>query len=180
MYWRDLNEELFAYVTKFPKAIIVSAGFIYDPNFVHKTKSLLLLADLVVTDEIGTSVGYALYLGKSVDYIATQDIRINNLIGETLNRDLENKEQIGKAIINNDYVKLDFLYNQFWSPDRIKSSEEIRTILEGLDEIKLTARFNKEKYDDIILNMIKKWSVDTNSRKKSQLFLEALGSSCTL
>lgn len=175
VYWRDLNKELYDKISEFPKAIIVSAGFIYDKNFVSKTKSLIILSDLVVTDEIGTSVGYALYLGKKIDYIATQDVRINNLIGKALDKDLENKTKIGDAITKNKCDELDNLYDQFWSPGKVRSCEDIKLILEGLDEIRKKSRFNKNNYDNTILEMIGEWNLEINDKRKSQLFLEALG-----
>jgi|GEM_PF-2723696 len=48
---------------------IFCAGNRYDPLFLSRLKSMIMLADYCVTDGIGTHIGYALSLGKPVEVV---------------------------------------------------------------------------------------------------------------
>ena len=64
MYWRDaLNKELVAsYVNKGYK--IVSAGHVHDINFLSRLKSIIKLSDFVISNSVGTHIGYITFLEK--------------------------------------------------------------------------------------------------------------------
>lgn len=53
-------------------ARIVCAGFRFDRCFIRRLRSLLELSDGVVTNGLGTQIGYALYLNKPVEILPEQ------------------------------------------------------------------------------------------------------------
>jgi len=65
LYWRDAQRGL---ADRFAAAGIhaTSAGHMYDADFLLRLRRILLSADLIVTNEIGTHVLYALHLGRPV------------------------------------------------------------------------------------------------------------------
>lgn len=81
LYWKDI-------LLHFDEALmpsgyqVVTAGHIYDPNFLLRLKTIFLLADVAMGNSIGTHIGYAIacdvpyyfydtppeYSGENVDY----------------------------------------------------------------------------------------------------------------
>lgn len=65
MYWKDilLNRHL-----PYQKAgyKIVTAGHIYDENFLCRLKSILQLSDMIITNDTGSHIGYAIFENRPV------------------------------------------------------------------------------------------------------------------
>lgn len=57
---------------------LVSAGFTRDPNFCPRLKSIISLSDYVVGNDIGTNIGYCLYMGKQFELLDCPDRIIRN------------------------------------------------------------------------------------------------------
>ena len=63
LYWKDiLQGEDIEYLKQ--DYIICTAGHLYDPNFLKRLKSIILLSDLVISNSIGTNLGYSIVLNK--------------------------------------------------------------------------------------------------------------------
>lgn len=60
---------------------VFCAGNRYDPLFLSRLKSMLMLADYCVTDGIGTHIGYALSLRKHMEVVGTSylDVYVDEL-----------------------------------------------------------------------------------------------------
>lgn len=81
LYWLDaLNVNL---VKKYESYgfKIVCAGNRFDPLFLNRLKSIILLSDDTISNDIGTHVGYAILMNKShyiynqnISYVATNDV----------------------------------------------------------------------------------------------------------
>lgn len=73
MYWKDINlKRDHIYIKHGFK--IVTAGHRSDPKFLNRLKSIIYLADMVITNDIGTHVGYIISEKKPL-YIALQKIK---------------------------------------------------------------------------------------------------------
>lgn len=62
---------------------IVTAGNIFDVNFIRRLKSIISLADFTVANSIGTHLGYCIYMEKphyiynqKVDYVSSKDSNV--------------------------------------------------------------------------------------------------------
>lgn len=172
VYWRDVCREMYEAIKAIPKAEIVSAGFLYDPSFIRRTKSLMQLADLVVVDEIGTSVGYALYFNKRVDVIDKKDSRIIDFLDSRDIISMENQDRIKKALRSGNSEKIREVYEEFWGGRYIKTRDEIRMILEGLDEIRLKSKGKKDQFAKAVESAIIEWK--NSEPSKYSLFKSAL------
>jgi hypothetical protein len=65
MYYYDLLNTCFAQMFTKANFEIITAGHVYDINFLARLKSIIGLADYVVTnDVVGTSLGYCVYMKK--------------------------------------------------------------------------------------------------------------------
>lgn len=72
MYWKDiLLKREQPYLEK--KYKIVTAGHIYDYHFLARLKSIIQLSDITMSNEVGSHLGYCVYLGKP-HYLYLQDV----------------------------------------------------------------------------------------------------------
>lgn len=63
LYWIDIQHGLH----KFYQSLgyeCVTAGHILDPNFVPRLKSLIEIADLTISNDAGTHIGFSVYMNK--------------------------------------------------------------------------------------------------------------------
>lgn len=67
MYWKDVQEgKHLQYLRE--GFTIVTAGNRWDPNFLSRLKDVLWLSDMTMSNDLGTFIGYALYMGKAYYY----------------------------------------------------------------------------------------------------------------
>ena len=152
-YWADLSYDLYD-LFEAAGAKIVSAGFRGDPNFISRLKTILSLADKIVGNDLGTFLGYGVYLKKPVGLIK------NDISYELLDVDLTTEEE---TIYQNtlkefyrlfgegqtpDPAKQEALCERFWGFHLTKSPDEIRAILNINRSILKMARGNAEKIKD--------------------------------
>ena len=50
----------------------VTSGHIYDAEFMHRQRALLEVASAVITNQLGTHLGYAISLGKPVQLVPAE------------------------------------------------------------------------------------------------------------
>lgn len=174
VYWRDVNREIYDAIRSIPNAGIVSAGFLYDPSFIRRTKHLMQMADLVVVDEIGTSVGYALYMNKKVEVIKSKDLWVSDQTDPQTIVYLNNQERVAAALKSGDTEKIRTVYEEFWGGRYIKTREEMRMILEGLAEIRTRSKGKKNRFSDAVDAAVSEWKNDESSYAKYKLFQSAL------
>lgn len=129
-YWLDLDSDM---IREFKRrgATIVSAGARFDPLFLHRLKTIISLSDVVYANDIGTNIGYSMYLKKP--YYIAYPIKENTAI----NRSKEFIEQRNRIIdafstgeLRNEKNQVT-LYNLFWGGEKLlKEPSEITSILE--------------------------------------------------
>lgn len=85
LYWKDV---LLRLDKKFSNMgyEFVTAGHIYDPNFMPRLKSILLLADVAVGNSLGTNIGYSIACGVPYYFYDIQTNYVGDLSrGECVN-----------------------------------------------------------------------------------------------
>lgn len=135
LYWTDCRQELIDTLSREDKVHFVSAGYRGDPLFLSRTRTILEMADTVAGNDIGTYIGYALYLNKPIIYLDTAD-RVKSKI-DSPNRQIAetNKGRIVNAMKNDNEQLSSDLYNEFWGGDCIKNPDEMKSILLLADQI---------------------------------------------
>lgn len=63
LYWKDIAIGRGAFYEKRGYKV-VTAGHIYDLYFLHRLRSIISLADMTLSNDIGTHTGYCIYLNK--------------------------------------------------------------------------------------------------------------------
>ena len=137
LYWSDLKRFSHLYEKKGLK--VVSAGNLNDPNFLPRLKTIIGISDYVVTDTVGTHVGYCFHLNKEVWILP----------GEIILRELREPYKSFQAIDYHEKVLAELseiksvfetpqahfskdqksLVEEFWGIDKIKNPKELKRIL---------------------------------------------------
>jgi len=146
LYYKDVNKKLVSYLSN-RGFKVVSAGHIYDFNFLSRLKSIINLSDHTVSMSVGTHIGYCIYLDKSHEIISYNKNKFNennrsfNIVkdedikkrGREYQIKFKNDEKEiishffnAGNLINNNQLKI---CNKFWGFDQIKTKDELNRLL---------------------------------------------------
>lgn len=143
LYWKDIQNGLWEVYSK-EKFDVVTAGHVYDPFFLDRLKTIISLADSTMSNNIGTHIGYSVFLEKP-HYIYEQDITpqissdLRSFNRELNMRSIEDRETLMDARL---LLKRTFgvftntitdeqreIVRYFWGTDKIKSKKELRNMI---------------------------------------------------
>ena len=150
MYYKDVNLKRFKPYQK--KGFeIITAGHFHDYNFMPRLKSIIETSDMTMSNEIGTHLGYCIYLNKPHFLFNNQDTTYKEEkngenselmvkhynISEKKKINNENIENIKKyfskfetKITANQYELIKYL----WGFDEIKTPEELNNIFQEINK----------------------------------------------
>jgi hypothetical protein len=137
VYWWDINE-LYVDHLEAQGYRIVCAGLMHDRNFLARQRTILRLADHVVSDGIGTHIGYAVSEGRPFSLVSniheakTTERRPPN---ERLNRSQVASHaaintELADAFTNAETIgtRQHDIVNYYWGLDQRKSQDELEAI----------------------------------------------------
>lgn len=136
LYWKDILNGLGKEYLK-ENFYVVTAGYRNDKHFLSKLKSIISLSDITMSNDLGTHLGYCVYLGKP-HYIFEQHKKYygkQQSVYKETNKTLNYKEtyQLEKnEIVNlfnsysNSITESQYaICNKYWGFDQIKSRQEL-------------------------------------------------------
>lgn len=137
-YWYDIERPVFKLLES-NGAIIVSSGLRDDPLFLRRLKSIISLADAVVSDQIGSYLGYSLYMGKPYLMIpGISDYAKDDWEASIIKNNTDITLKFSKVFSGTEFKitqeHLDFI-EPAWGLKKIKTKEEIKAIIEIADKL---------------------------------------------
>lgn len=124
---------------------VVCSGHKYDQYFLDRQRTIIELADATMSNEVGTHIGYCLYLNKP-HYLFEQTIERIGESEELLKRELDlydseeqtrrdqEKQEVASALKGNDqFITTEEQLNivgKYWGFDSIKNPSELKVQLE--------------------------------------------------
>lgn len=72
--------------------LIVSAGHMFDANFLSRQKTMISLADHTVSATVGTHIGYCIFLGKSHEIVNLSNNNINGNKHKSIDKKNDNQD----------------------------------------------------------------------------------------
>jgi tetratricopeptide (TPR) repeat protein len=141
LYWKDINR---GWIDLFVKHgfEVVTAGHMFDPDFLLRLKSILDGATVVSTNWLGTNIGYALQMNKPVWYEEPPEFQMSqDEAGETevfnkmTGTDVEGElgEELKLALRGQPTAVTEAqreLMNRFWGVNEKRTPEEMRQLFE--------------------------------------------------
>ena len=125
---------------------VVCNGYRCDPMFLRRLKTFILLSDFTMSNDVGTNVGYCIYLGKP-HYVYNQSINYNAYIAKDMEnvtqsnlRDIEVNEVKQKlnCICNSISADQYNVCNKYWGFSYIRDKKQMYEILDGFCSKKIT------------------------------------------
>ncbi|MBE6499190.1 MAG: hypothetical protein E7Z80_01405 [Methanobrevibacter thaueri] len=139
LYWKDIKNG-FNEIYEDYGFDVVTAGHINDQLFLHRLRSLIEIADVTMSNQIGSHVGFCFHLNKPHYLIKTENIvyKPSNSSNVTKIRfgqekKLSNQDELDymKFLLtqhNADYDKLMPLLDKYFGLTNVKSKEELQDI----------------------------------------------------
>lgn len=127
VYYRDFQYKKCIDLYKSMGFKITTAGHQYDINFISRLKSIISLADMTVSNRVGTNLGFCVYLGKPHqiinDYPNKYDIlKQGGRVGKELS------DAFGDFQLEITKQQFDIV-NKYWGLDSIKTKDQILEFL---------------------------------------------------
>lgn len=170
-YWNDIDAPIIDLFSQ-SGAKIVSAGFRNDPKFVRRLKTIISLADDVVSDDIGTNIGFCKYMNKQV-YLECLSSRSpdDKFYNDILNRFHEAFYSRSMQFSNLQLQQQDKLYRFFWGGEKyLKTPCEVKNIFDVLKEMCIETHYNTNKMPEFI----RTHCVGTNIENRYKLLADAV------
>lgn len=142
MYYQDINLNHHIPYQK-EGYEIVTAGHFNDYNFLKRLKSIILTSDMTMANDIGTHLGYCVYLGKP-HYLTKQTINheVTDVVNKKNTKEAKERQKESDNVYN--ITKLFSEYSENITADQY----DLISYLWGFDEIKT----KKEMY--VLINQI--------------------------
>lgn len=150
-YWNDIDAPIIELFEK-KGAKIVSAGFRNDSSFIRRLKTIISLADDVVTDDIGTNIGFCKYMNKPV-YLECFSPREpdDKVYNEYFNCFHEAFYSQNIEFSEKQLKQQEKLYKYFWGGEEyLKTSEEVKDILGVMKEMCIETHYKSNKMPEFI------------------------------
>ena len=142
LFWSDINPDIEKRL-KNEEYLIFSSGHRYDYYFLSRQKTMIQLADMTMSNSVGTHVAYCTYLGKphwiirqkierkALNKIGAANIEIASHIGEESSSQVELKE-LYEAFSDYHYVLTDEqkrVCNKYFGFNYVRTPEEMRELV---------------------------------------------------
>lgn len=156
-YWLNLNHKIYELFEK-RGAKIVSAGARFDPDFLRRLKTIISLSDMVIGNDIGTHIGYCLYLNKPFHKISSNITKKDSYLLSTKEKlNVNINERLFTAAFGQEGEvsgKKMSLFKKFWGGhESVKTPEEIRNLIALAQKHLDLSKGNIQQYDGSILRL---------------------------
>lgn len=134
----------------------VTAGHIFDPLFLPRLKSIVECATVTTSNELGTQLGYCVFLGKP-HYLTSSQIVRTATTGATVKRDAPDRSAKPDGIEIKEAFA-DFqetvrpvqheIVDRYWGISELKSPAELRRVIEEAEKDYRTQRTMAQRLRD--------------------------------
>jgi hypothetical protein len=140
LYYKDILNNIYPKYFEVAGFKIVTAGNLYDINFLSRLKLIIQLADFTSSNSIGTHTGYCVYLNKP-HFVIEQKIKFSKddktSIIEFRDNDQINlmEKEINEIIIEFSKYSIHIteiqkqIVNKYWGTSFIKNKDELKNLL---------------------------------------------------
>lgn len=157
VFWWNLDDSI---VDAFKNKgyYIVSAGFREDPNFLRRQRALIEVSDDVISDSVGTHVGYCYKLGKRVEFVtAKTEGSHKDSVDEKEKFNIKQRENIQRIFQQESSERIDQMMDYYWGNEISLTREELKSIADINKEITIAGKYWKNRYKLVIQELLKEY-----------------------
>lgn len=154
LYYRDiLNGAAEEYERK--GYHVVTAGYREDSLFLARQRSLILLSDMTMSNNVGTHVGYCAYMGKPHYIFEQEKIYASDsaLDKSEFDNEFASSLTFEKAEVARAFSQLTFrltseqkaILNRYWGFDKVLDSHELGALLSACEQAYLERPRNRQR-----------------------------------
>lgn len=141
LYWKDIeNKQSLEYYINMGY-IIVSAGHSNDPFFMSRLKSIIELSDITMSNDVGTNLGYCIYM-KKPHFVYVQEqgfkeglrsvLKRENISKDIYDSSLQAKKEIETLFsVPSESIsqEQDNLIDYYWGTSHVKQADELYKLI---------------------------------------------------
>lgn len=173
-FWWDLDDPILK-VFESRGYKVVCAGFRDDPSFISRQRTIIELSDAVLSDGIGTHVGFSRVFNKPISFFSTVSSRISDSWAVSRRGSITSAEgEIAQALNSFDKGAADAMFGKYWGFGIRRSPEELRVIQDVSQEISARTKGFKARAIAVAED-IRSEALADNNGLKSRLLADALG-----
>ena len=120
MFYYDVLYSHYVEIYKKAGFVITTAGHRYDLNFIARLKSIIELSDMVVSNAVGTNIGYSIYMKKPTAILDEANYEKGSMVAEVSSA-LQN---ISEIILPEQYE----VVSKYWGFNCVKTPEELKML----------------------------------------------------
>lgn len=150
---------------------VVTAGRREDPNFLSRQRTIILLSDFVLSNSVGTHVGYSIALNKphmiikqSIKHDAKNKKGQQDIKNTNLNSYKIQKNEVYKAFSEYNEVitksQMD-ICNKYWGLNMVKTPEQLNNIFMFCYKISKEAKYNEKNFNRAYTKVYKEINSDS-------------------
>lgn len=140
VYWKDILRGVDDIYRK-AGLTCVTAGHVYDPNFLPRLRSIIELSDTCMGNSAGSNVGYAIYL-KRPYYVFWQDEKVTGhkkevkiITDETSSVGYKKVIKVLSKFSPKVTKEQKEIVGYYWGFDQVKSKKELKAIIDKTEKI---------------------------------------------
>ena len=140
LFYKDINIGRDKYYIKKGYQVVCN-GYRCDPMFLQRLKTFILLSDYTMSNDVGTHVGYCVYLDKphyvysqklSYDAYTTNDME-NIMQSDSVRSETQEIRDGFSVVSDNITPRQKEICNKYWGFDYIKTKKEMNKILKQFE-----------------------------------------------
>lgn len=159
VFWWNLDDGI---VRQFKKMgyHIASAGYREDPNFLRRQRAMIEVADHVISDSVGTHIGYCYKLGKQVEFITVDThIKINEVTSDKERFNRKQRKIVQDVIEKGNSNEVDNIMNFYWGNNINLTREQLNAIVDINRDITISGNFWKRNYEKVARELLNEYRV---------------------
>lgn len=159
VFWWNLDDNI---VQQFKNMgyRIASAGYREDPNFLRRQRAMIEVADHIISDSVGTHIGYCYKLGKQVEFItADTHIKVNGVISDKEHFNQEQRKTVQDAIEKGSSNEIDNIMNFYWGNNISLTREQLDAIVDINRDITISGHYWKKNYERTVRELLEEYRV---------------------
>ena len=126
----------------------------------RRQRAMIEVADHVISDSVGTHIGYCYKLGKQVEFITVDThIKINEVTSDKERFNRKQRKIVQDVIEKGNSNEVDNIMNFYWGNNINLTREQLNAIVDINRDITISGNFWKRDYEKVARELLNEYRV---------------------